>query len=121
MASGLVGMSVTVDGNDGGTKSGRLVTNDGHQRRNNRPHAGDKLWGFHKNSAYGFLNRITPTPLAQRLSTTDQHALPRVPRFGEKKKALRREYLEQHAVEKADTRRTENSERLSDDGCCNPW
>ena len=47
------------DGNDGGTKSGRLVTNDGHQRRNNRPHAGDKLWGFHKNSAYGFLNRIT--------------------------------------------------------------
>jgi hypothetical protein len=41
------------DGNDGGTKSGRLVTNDGHQRRNNRPHAGDKLWDFHKNSAYG--------------------------------------------------------------------
>ena len=47
------------DGNDGSTKSGRLVTNDGHQRRNNQPHAGDKLWGFHKNSAYGFLNRIT--------------------------------------------------------------
>ena len=46
------------DGNDGSTKSGRLVTNDGHQRRNNRHHAGDKLWGFHKNSAYGFLNRI---------------------------------------------------------------
>ena len=41
------------DGNDGGTQSRRHVTNDGHQRRNNRPHAGDKLWGFHKNSAYG--------------------------------------------------------------------
>jgi hypothetical protein len=51
-------MSVTADGNDDGTKSGSLVTNDGHQRRNNRHHAGDKLWGFHKNSAYGFLNRI---------------------------------------------------------------
>jgi hypothetical protein len=49
----LVGMSVTADGNDDGTKSGSLVTNDGHQRRNNRHHAGDKLWGFHKNSAYG--------------------------------------------------------------------
>ena len=35
------------------SKSGRLVTNDGRQRRNNRPHAGDKLWGFPKNSAYG--------------------------------------------------------------------
>ena len=57
------------DGNDGGTKSERLVTNDGHQRRNNRPHAGDKLWGFHKNSAYRFLNRITRyIPLSQLLN-----------------------------------------------------
>ena len=77
-------MSVTVDGgdgNDGSPKSGRLVTNDGHQRRNNRPHAGDKLWGFHKNSAYGFLNRITLQP-AGSYSGQNQHVQMRFSQFG---------------------------------------
>jgi hypothetical protein len=40
-----------------------------------RHHAEGKVWGFHKNSAYGFLNRITPTSsFSNILASADQNA-----------------------------------------------
>jgi hypothetical protein len=63
-----VGMSATVDGgdgNDGSTKSGRLVTNDGHQRRSTVGTIGltpVTNYGVSTKIAHmGFLNRITQT------------------------------------------------------------